>query len=58
MCIPVFGDVDTVLVRKPSKLEKVPETERFSSEKLVDDIRLKGKDAHHFDDTDSIIASC
>jgi UDP-N-acetylmuramate: L-alanyl-gamma-D-glutamyl-meso-diaminopimelate ligase len=52
----VFGDADTVLVRKPSKLEKVPEAERFSSEKLVDDIRQHGKDAHHFDDTDSIIA--
>lgn len=51
----VFVDADAVLVRKPSKLEKVPETERFSSERLVDDIKAKGKEAYHFEDTDRIL---
>ncbi|WP_035277217.1 UDP-N-acetylmuramate:L-alanyl-gamma-D-glutamyl-meso-diaminopimelate ligase [Desulforegula conservatrix] len=51
----VFGDADAVLIRKPSKLEKVPEAERFSSEKMVADLIERGKNAHHFDDTDSIL---
>lgn len=52
----VFGDADIVLIRKPSKLEKVPEPERFSSEIMVSDLIARGKDAHHFEDTDSILS--
>jgi UDP-N-acetylmuramate: L-alanyl-gamma-D-glutamyl-meso-diaminopimelate ligase len=51
----VFDPADRICVRKPSMLQKVPEDERFSSEQLVADLRLRGKDATHFEDTESII---
>jgi UDP-N-acetylmuramate: L-alanyl-gamma-D-glutamyl-meso-diaminopimelate ligase len=50
-----FDDADIVCIRKPSRLDKVPPEERFSSEKLVDDLNSRGKAAHHFSDTDTII---
>ena len=52
---PTFDDADLICIRKPSRLDKIPEDERFSSEKLASDIRRRGKPAHHFNDTDSII---
>ena len=36
-------------------LNKIPPDQRFSSEKLVDDLRNRGKDAHFFPDTDAIL---
>lgn len=51
----VFDGADRVLIRKPSRLDKVPEAERFSSEGLVEDLRRRGLDARHFDDTDAVI---
>ncbi|MDL2269728.1 UDP-N-acetylmuramate:L-alanyl-gamma-D-glutamyl-meso-diaminopimelate ligase [Desulfosarcina sp. OttesenSCG-928-A07] len=51
-----FDLADRICIRRPSMLEKVPEKERFSSEKLVDDLKMREKDATHFDDTDAIIA--
>jgi UDP-N-acetylmuramate: L-alanyl-gamma-D-glutamyl-meso-diaminopimelate ligase len=50
-----FEQADLVLIRHPSMLHKVPENDRFSSEKLVQDLRRGGKEAHFFPDTDSII---
>ncbi len=50
-----FDDADIVCIRKPSLLDKIPPNERFSSEKLVKDLKDRGKDAHYFNDTDSII---
>ena len=50
-----FGQADLVCIRKPPLLHKIPEGERFSSEKLVDDLTLQGQDACYFDDTDTII---
>ncbi len=51
----VFDPADRICVRKPSMLQKVPEDERFSSERLVADLKQRGKDATHFEDTESII---
>ena len=51
----VFDAADRICIRKPSMLEKVPEGERFSSQQLVVDLKKKGKDATHFDDTNAII---
>jgi len=51
----VFDPADRICVRKPSMLQKVPEDERFSSERLVADLKKRGKDATHFEDTESII---
>lgn len=50
-----FDLADLVLIRKPSRLDKVREEERFSSEKLVADIQERGTPAFHFPDTEAII---
>ena len=51
----VFDDADMVVIRKPSRLDKVPEGERFSSEQLVSDLNRRGRSALHFDTTEAII---
>ena len=51
----VFDAAGRICIRKPSLLKKVPEMERMSSERLVDDLKRRGKDALHFADTDAII---
>ena len=50
-----FDEADMICIRKPSRLDKVPEQERFSSEKLVEDMKIRGKEAYHFENTDEII---
>jgi UDP-N-acetylmuramate: L-alanyl-gamma-D-glutamyl-meso-diaminopimelate ligase len=50
-----FDEADRICIRKPSRLDKVPEKDRFSSEKLAEDLRRQGKEAHHFDNTEGII---
>ncbi|QTA78028.1 UDP-N-acetylmuramate:L-alanyl-gamma-D-glutamyl-meso-diaminopimelate ligase [Desulfonema limicola] len=51
----VFDNADMVCIRKPSRLDKIPDNERFSSEKLVEDIKKQGKQGFHFEDTEGII---
>lgn len=51
-----FDEADVICIRQAPLLEKIPEEERFSSEQLVADMQRKGKEAHFFLDTDSIIA--
>ena len=50
-----FDRADLVCIRKPPLLKKIPRGERFSSEKLVEDLKQRGKDAHYFADTEGII---
>ena len=50
-----FDDADMICIRKPPLLSKIPEKERFSSEKLVKDLKRKGKDAYFFSETDLIV---
>ena len=50
-----FDHADLICIRKPPLLEKIPPHERFSSEQLVADLKNRGKDAHYFADTESII---
>ena len=50
-----FESADIICIRKPPLLEKIPPAERFSSEKLVDDLKNQGKDAYFFANTESII---
>ena len=50
-----FDQADIVCIRKPPLLNKIPFADRFSSEKLVLDLKNYGKDAHYFPDTLSII---
>jgi UDP-N-acetylmuramate: L-alanyl-gamma-D-glutamyl-meso-diaminopimelate ligase len=50
-----FDQADLICIRKPPLLEKIPVDDRFSSQKLVEDLRNRGKDAYFFEDTTSII---
>jgi len=50
-----FDMADLVCIRKPPLLEKIPIGDRFSSEKLVEDLKKRGKEAYFFPDTESII---
>jgi UDP-N-acetylmuramate: L-alanyl-gamma-D-glutamyl-meso-diaminopimelate ligase len=50
-----FDLADVVCIRKPPLLEKIPADDRFSSEKLVDDLKERGKEAYFFPDTQAII---
>ncbi len=50
-----FDAADLICIRKPPLLKKIPAGQRFSSQKLVDDLKQRGKDAHYFESTDLII---
>ena len=50
-----FDAADLICIRRPPLLKKIPASHRFSSKKLVQDLRQRGKDAHFFEDTDLII---
>lgn len=50
-----FDEADVICIREPSMLAKIPPAERFSSHKLVNDLNRRGKVAHYFPDTDSIV---
>jgi UDP-N-acetylmuramate: L-alanyl-gamma-D-glutamyl-meso-diaminopimelate ligase len=50
-----FDGADLICIRNPPLLKKISVSERFSSRKLVDDLKKRGKDAYYFEDTDSVI---
>ncbi|WP_457574019.1 UDP-N-acetylmuramate:L-alanyl-gamma-D-glutamyl-meso-diaminopimelate ligase [Desulfolithobacter sp.] len=50
-----FTSADLVLVREIVPLDNVPLEDRFSSARLVQELRSRGKNAHYFPDTDTII---
>jgi len=50
-----FDAADLICIRHPPMLKKIPENDRFSSEKMVADLKRRGKDAHFFTGTDGII---
>ncbi len=50
-----FDAADCIIVREPPDLQKIPVQDRFSSKVLVEDLRLQGKTAYYFPDTDSIL---
>jgi UDP-N-acetylmuramate: L-alanyl-gamma-D-glutamyl-meso-diaminopimelate ligase len=51
----VFNPADIICIRKPPLLNKIPSGQRFSSEQLVADLKIRGKDAHYFAETDAIL---
>ena len=50
-----FDGADLILIREAPDLEKIPEGERFSSARLVEDLTTKGKQARYFPSTDDIL---
>jgi len=51
----VFDDADVICIREPALLKKIPPHERFSSERLVADLKDRGQHALYFEDTEEII---
>ncbi len=51
-----FSGADTICIRKPPLLDKIPKDKRFSSQQLVEDLADRGADAHFFRDTEGIIS--
>jgi UDP-N-acetylmuramate: L-alanyl-gamma-D-glutamyl-meso-diaminopimelate ligase len=50
-----FDPADLICIRQPPLLKKIPDGERFSSQKLVTDLQARGRAAHYFQDTEAII---
>lgn len=53
--VSTFEAADLVLIREAPGLEKIPEEERFSSARLVEDLTASGRKARFFPDTDEIL---
>jgi UDP-N-acetylmuramate: L-alanyl-gamma-D-glutamyl-meso-diaminopimelate ligase len=50
-----FDGCDLILIREAPGLEKIPEGERFSAARLVEELIASGKQARYFPDTDEIL---
>jgi UDP-N-acetylmuramate: L-alanyl-gamma-D-glutamyl-meso-diaminopimelate ligase len=50
-----FDSADMVLIPEPPMMEKIPLEERFSSQRLVNDLEKKGKKAFYFPSTDQLL---
>lgn len=52
-----FDKGDVVMIREPPMVENIPMAERFSAGQLVSDLGKRGREAHAFTDTDSLLTS-
>jgi len=50
-----FDMADLICIRQPPQVRKIPDGQEFSSEKLVSDLKQRGKQAFFFSDTEAII---
>ncbi len=50
-----FDRAEIILIPEPPMMEKIPTEERFSSARLVEDLKTRGKEAHHFVSTDRLL---
>ena len=50
-----FDMADLILIPEPPLMEKIPPNERFSSKKLVEDLRIKGLEAFYYPDSDGLL---
>ncbi|HMK66602.1 MAG TPA: UDP-N-acetylmuramate:L-alanyl-gamma-D-glutamyl-meso-diaminopimelate ligase, partial [Thermodesulfobacteriota bacterium] len=53
--VTAFGGADLILIREAPGLEKIPEEERFSSARLVDDLNRAGQKAYFSPDTETVL---
>lgn len=51
----VFDVAHCTCIKEPPGLEAIPEAERLDAERLVQDIRRRGGNAHHFADTNALL---
>jgi UDP-N-acetylmuramate-alanine ligase len=45
-----------IVLREARDVELIPVAQRFSSERLANDLRIRGKEAYSFSDTEGILA--
>ena len=50
-----FDMAHVTMIPEPPLMEKIPETERFSSRRLVADLRERKRRAFYFENTDSLL---
>ncbi len=50
-----FDHAEIILIPEPTMMEKIPIAERFSSARLVEDLRMRGRHALHFSATDRLL---
>ncbi len=50
-----FDNADLVMIPEPPMMEKIPQSERFSSQRLVSDLKSRDLDAFYFPDTDKML---
>ncbi len=50
-----FDPADLVMIPEPPMMEKIPTEERFSSQKLVEDLKNRGLDASYYPGTDQLL---
>jgi UDP-N-acetylmuramate: L-alanyl-gamma-D-glutamyl-meso-diaminopimelate ligase len=50
-----FDKADLVCICSPGVKKNIPEAERFSPERLTEDICKRGRAAHHFDDPGQVV---
>lgn len=53
--VSAFLDADLVVLREPRDVDGIPSLDRFSSERLAENLRSANKDASAFADTDALI---
>ena len=49
-----FTDADVVILPEPPMMDKIPLNERFSSPKLIADLKKRGIEAHYFPDNHAL----
>ncbi len=50
-----FTDADVVILPEPPMMDKIPFNERFSSPKLIADLKKRGIEAHYFPDNHALL---
>ncbi len=50
-----FDRAEIILIPEPPLMEKIPVGERFSSARLVEDLKTRGRDARYFPSTDKLL---
>ncbi len=53
--VDAFLNADLIVLREPGDVARIPEMERFRSERLARDLRHLGKSAQAFNDTDGLL---
>jgi len=53
--VDAFLAADLIALREPPNVEQIPKADRFSSERLAQDLKRCDRDAHAFADTDGVL---